>query len=538
MPREEYSDWISRNGGPSDEDYQTAVDTVGGAKDLYNSSVGRVQKGLKKGKNTKSIIGMASRNTFDFPVFISKSVPLDYATATNMLLEQLYAAYVQMAVSQNPYVDAKSVECGGLLAKFHTNVSKYVEYVALTDTEYQHDACHKEIYTEDAEFVFDMIDVSDEDAQGILQEMNYEPLSEFDDFFQEGGHISSNPPPNPSLNPNPGGTNNRNKKKKDEPWENARERQAFEDIQNVDARGNHVQYNPDGSIKGRPRDPGHEQYNRDIYRRRVKNKADMERSVTDAELSARELKNYNKHEREKTEEHRMKMMNRSPEVLKEEDMKKMNSMKPLLMKLQMRVTRPGQPDDPREFVIGVHCHARLIEPSTLPDVVKFPLKEMNEIARRAKWKAGELKFMRDIVFQIKERKQTAVDAKDPKRKWYRRLYELAHSKGDANVSGSVSGNSTTGLIPNATIMITNGDVENIKSQTKLDVLKPSLAKRLCKELFLMSFVVIDQDAESIKLYIPDLYKDWEIHSLSSVEKQLAELSTAGSKTRDLFKLIK
>ena len=533
MPRDEYKDWIARNGGPSDEDYETTMNTIGNTKDLYKSSLGRFQKGMKKAKSTKSIIGMASRNTFDFPVFISKSVPLDYATATTMLLEQLYAAYVQMAVSQNPYVDAKSVECGGLLAKFNTNITKYVEYVALTDTEYQHDACHNEIYTEDAEFVFDMIDVSDEDAEGILQEMDYEPLSEFDDFFQEGGGAGGG-----AGGAGAGGAGGGAPAPRPTPAANARNQQAALDIQNVDARGNRVDYDAHGNIVGRHRVPGHEQYNRDVFRRRLKDRADSEKAVADAEIAARDLKNYNKHEREKTEEHRMKMMNRSPEILKEEDMRKMNSMKPLLMKLQMRVTRPGQPDDPREFVIGVHCHARLIEPSTLPDVVKFPLKEMNEIARRAKWKAGELKFMRDIVFQIKERKQTAVDAKDPKRKWYRRLYELAHSKGDANVSGSVSGNGTTGLIPNATIMITNGDVENIKSQTKLDVLKPSLAKRLCNELFLISFVVIDQDAESIKLYIPELYKDWEIHSLASVEKQLAELSTAGSKTRDLFKLIK
>jgi hypothetical protein len=195
-------------------------------------------------------------------------------------------------------------------------------------------------------------------------------------------------------------------------------------------------------------------------------------------------------------------------------------------------------EKPVEFVVGVHCHTRLVDSDTWPDVVKYPLKEMNEIVRRAKWKAGELKFVNDILFQIKEKKQTAYDKRDPKRRWYRRLYEISHAKGDANVSGRVSGNGTTGLIPNATIMLTNGDVENVKSQTKLDLMKTSLAKRFCKELFLISLVVIDQDAESIKLFIPDLYGDWDVHSLAGVEKQLAELSTAGSKTRDLFKMLK
>ena len=518
MPREDYSDFMQRHGGPSEEDAQTVQDTLKSGKGLFDSSIGRFKKGAAKAKSTKSIIGMAARNTFDFPVFVSKSVPLDYATATTQLLEQLYAAYVQMAVSQNPYVSKESVQCGGLLAQFQTNVTKYVEYMDVTDTEYQHQACHNEIYTENAECIFDMLDCDDVLGESILQEMDYEPLSEFDDFFQEGGGAGG------GRYGNSGGTR--------------RTGRQDADMENVDAKGNVVTYDNYGRLIRRDLDPGRAQYHRDLYNKRFKNKMDAEKSAVDLDLKKNELRDYRRHERENTEHLRVKTMNRSPEVLKEEDMRKMNSMKPLLMKLQMRVTRPGEPDDPREFVIGVHCHVRLIEPDLLPEVVKYPLKEMNAISRHAKWKAGELKFMRDIVFQIKERKQTAVDSRDPKKKWYRRLYQLAHEKGDANVSGHVSGNATTGLIPNATIMITNGDVENIKSQTKLDVLKPSLAKRLCNELFLMSFVVIDQDAESIKLYIPDLYRDWEIHSLASVEKQLAELSTAGSKTRDLFKLIK
>lgn len=543
MPREEYSDFISRHGGPSDEDYSTVVDTIGNTKDLYHSSVGRFKKGMTKGRSTKSIIGMAARNTFDFPVFVSKSVPLDYATATVQLLEQLYAAYVQMAVSQNPYVSKDSVECGGLLAGFQTNITKYVEYVYLTDTEYQHQACHNEIYTEEAECIFDMIDISDEDAQAILQEMDYVPLSEFDDFFQEGGGTPRKSykdleDENENLKKSNKKLNDDLAKERSNPFKNSKDELNARDMQNVDARGNLIEYDDHGNVNRRISDKTRAQYHRDTYNKRLKNKMDAEKSINEKELSDRELKNYKKHERQNDEAHRMRMMNRSPEILKDEDMKKMNSMKPLMMKLQMRVTRPGEPDDPREFVIGVRCHTRLIDPEVLPEVVKYPLKEMNEISRRAKWKAGELKFMQDIVFQIKEKKQTAIDSRDPKKKWYRRLYQLAHEKGDANVSAQVSGNGTTGLIPNATIMITNGDVENIKAQTKLDVLKPSLAKRLCNELFLMSFIVIDQDAESIKLYIPDLYRDWDVHSLASVEKQLAELSTAGSKTRDLFKLIK
>jgi len=795
MARSEYQDWLDRNGGTSEEDYDTASKAVGNIKDLHDTTIGRFVKGYKKGKSTKSVIGMASRNTFEFPVFCSKSVPLDYATATNMLLEQLYAAYVQMAISQDPIVDAKSVKHGGFLSKFQTNTTRYVEY---TDMSYAHDACHNKIINEQGIFEFDMLNCSDADAKEILECVDYEPLSEFDHFFQESGSARRNAlrdrlenetddfydkkterlsagasretgsdestrtsgsiserlsqtktdttsksssdsdrktdtgvQHNHSRSVRTGGgaggaggvggaggaggtdvitrTHDKLGKRHDTSHESSTssrtdnsktnsgelsaqfsqdetisdslrkslnaqftqdiqhmsdaekeeyirkalmsdaqlekeeksiqllddelarldkahdeqdariqkirdeitharnrddrerkaDRRADEELdlkRNADAREDAkalreeeqllLQRNKDNReaaklvadlqktteevIKLRRENDSNSpeaqkrlhdaeiarldaakklmdlantdtstDYGKEVANRRIKLRADTGKAIADAKLAEKKYRDYDKQERDRKEEHALKMMNRAPEILKEEDMRKMNSMKPLLMKLQMRVTDPSGAvsDKPVEFIIGVHTHCRLIDPETLPDVVKFPLKEMNAISRHVKWKAGELRFLRDIVFQVKEKKQTAIDSRDPKRKWYRRLYQLAHEKGDANVAGAVSGNQTTGLIPNATIMITNGDVENIKSATKLDVLKPSLAKRLCNELFLISFVVIDQDAESIKIFIPDLHNDWEIHSLNSVEKQLAELSTAGSKTRDLFKLL-
>lgn len=541
---DDYKDWLLSASGTTQADVDEVVGTAGNLKDIYDTSIGRMIKGYKKGKSTKSIIGMAAKNTFDFPVFVSKSVPLDYATATVQLLEQLYASYVQMAISQHPIVDASSVKHGGFLANFQTNVTKYVEYA---DSDFQVEACHNEFVQEGVHFEFDMINCSDVDAEEILECMDYEPLSEFDHFFQEGGGIRRR---NETRDEQRDYDNHGNDLTDDNqhPARITR-RSAPRDSRDIeselnttatDDRGRRLRYNARGQVVGHDNEDEFSQHRRKVFREREKAIHDNTKAKADASIAMKNARNWDTVEKHRREEHNLMMMNRSPEVLKDSDMQKMNSMKPLLMKIQLRVQTKdgGIMEKPVEFVVGVHCHTRLVDSDTWPDVVKYPLKEMNEIVRRAKWKAGELKFMNDILFQIKEKKQTAYDKRDPKRRWYRRLYEISHAKGDANVAGRVSGNGTTGLIPNATIMLTNGDVENVKSQTKLDLMKQSLAKRLCKELFLISLVVIDQDAESIKLFIPDLYGDWDVHSLAGVEKQLAELSTAGSKTRDLFKMLK
>ena len=237
----------------------------------------------------------------------------------------------------------------------------------------------------------------------------------------------------------------------------------------------------------------------------------------------------------------------------ETKIQKLNTMKPLMMTVDLNVEgKDGRIVQGVEYIVGVKTHNRLVDASTLPEVVEYPLKEMNKITRKAKWRAGELKFFKDILFKIPQKKQTAIDSRDPKRKWYRRLYELAHIKGDAPAKAIINGESvikaffkdklgrygdTSGVIPNATLVISKADVDIIKRETKIDMLKGSTAAKFCKELFMIAIVVIDNDAESIKILMPDLHSDYEVHSLGSVNKQLALLDTSGTKTRDMFKLL-
>jgi hypothetical protein len=192
----------------------------------------------------------------------------------------------------------------------------------------------------------------------------------------------------------------------------------------------------------------------------------------------------------------------------------------------------------------------------MPEVAAFPLKEMNKVSRKVKWKAGEMRFIKDYLLRTKERKQTAVDMDNIDRKWYRRLYDLSHM--GANLTSlhgrhnpysptekpkiistlnALSADFDQRLIPNSSIVTTKSVIDNVKAKTGIDLMDPKTAVRFCHELFLISFVVIDTDAESVKLMIPDMGHDFEIHSLASIKKQLATLDTVGDKTREAFKIL-
>lgn len=532
--------------GINDDDFKGIKDGI----NTIDSSTSKFRKGLR---GSKSVINAAKGNIFEFPVFISSSVPLDYATATTSLLEQVYASFLQMAISANPVITAKSAANGSQFAHLKSDTNKYLECV---DTSYQADACYNRIglgYTMngDGKFVeFSLINIDDNEARVINEQCDYQPLSEFNHFFTEA-------------------TKTREELAKElgeEKRRNAALMGAHKDV--LKTKRENVTLKKDAAENAKKLESLEKKYDalEEKYNKATDDaaKAEDDRKKEQAE---REAESHKK-EMEKIQLEIDKLKDNAdisrnadinkgrvsaPQLMDETKIQKLNTMKPLMMTVDMNVEgKDGRIVQGVEYVVGVKTHNRLVDASTLPEVVEYPLKEMNKITRKAKWRAGELKFFKDILFKIPQKKQTAIDSRDPKRKWYRRLYELAHIKGDAPAKAVINGDSvvkaffkdkmgkygdTNGVIPNVSLVISKADVDIIKRETKIDLLKGSAATKLCKELFLIGIIVIDNDAESIKVLLPDLHNDYEVHSLGSVNKQLSLLDTSGTKTRDMFKLL-
>ena len=589
------------------------------ANKAYNVAGQAYDQSLKVGKGIyaasepyrstgKSIIAAAKGNLFEFPVFISSSVQLDYATATSSLLEQVYASYLQSALSLNPIVDESLVRNKTPFAKFQSDTNRYVEY---TDMDYAHDAVHNEVVMENGDSLeFDMMSIEDHDGKVIVEYYNKRPLSEFDHYFQEqdakdyeierltkklenaSKHIKDLKDDLSDANrttdyfknaaANASARADRETKRADKAEQRGVDAATLANYENQlndykkeidDAKKaldeNKHRANEMESLRKLKKeiDDADKEYNLAVDKfnyQKSKDSRDEARADRRDKLESDKFAHTKERERQTDEirekeraedwkrDLKFKYSVKAPEMLDETKIKKLNTMKPLMMNVQFHVQdKTGALSEAINYVVAVKTYNRIIDADTLPDVAEYPLKEMNKIARKAKWRAGELKFFRDIVFKVKQKKQTAVDSRDPKRKWYRRLYELAHMTGDAPTKAAIKGKNITwsvvksqieddfdfGVIPNSTLVISSNDVVNVKAKTGIDLLNGHTATKLCKELFLIAMVVIDTDAESIKILLPDNHDDYEVHSLASVNKQLAELSTAGSKTRDIFKLL-
>lgn len=573
-------------------DLDKVGDVVGTAADIGKQV--KAKTSARAGEyGAKSLIGKAAKNIFEFPVFISSSVPMATATAVNSLLEQMYASYLQMAISINPVITEKDYRRGKIFSHLKTDTTKYLEFA---DTFYQKDACQNTIITENAQFDFEMVNIDKDQMMGVMEALNYEALSEFNHYFQEATNARTT----------------RSIRDLERDVDNARDRleraegalihardlyESATDAQDraryraayADARAARQDANEDLRAAERAlrnqleeerredkaqreaneeRRKEAEERRKEAEERRKERKelseqrregreelAELRAEADEERKEAREKREADREEREKqdfevqkkydfakyrreTEKHTADMKVKAPQLMDETKIQKLNTMKPLMMTVGLKImNKHGDVSNMIDFIVGVKTHCRMVKADILPDVVAYPTKNMNQLSKKARWRAGEIKFL-DYLFSRPEKKQAAYDSKDPNRKWYHRLYTLAHSKGSSSVARKVTGKgSPEGLIPNVTIVMTKADVNMIEAETGIDLMKGSTAVRFCKELFLMSLIVVDTDAESVKVLLPDINNDYDVQSIASINKQIETLDTSNTVSREVNKLM-
>lgn len=505
-------------------------------------TVGRELYTKLKGGPAQSIAARAAKNIFEFPVFVSKSVPLNYATATCSLLEQMYASFLQMTISLAPIVDMEAINSGNPFSGLKTaSINSFLE---CGDWEFSQEACYNRIQSENGTFEFSLVQYNDDTAHAILESVENMNVDHYTHFFAEA-----------KTDDNKG--KGKDKNKGNEPPTGSKSSDAnkldelgyhYEDIK--DANGNVV------AQKRTTRRDRQEKRDQASFEDNVGYDPDTGTTRNDRKEQREELASQMNFQKTKNDFTRTRIESikqaemQAPVMLRDQDVTKINTMKPLLMNAQMGFVEKNNSGEAigiqkMNYVVGVKTFVRLIDPKLMPEVVKFPDKN-NMLLKKAKYRAGELKYWRDFKFDIKGKKQAAYDiGMTPEKKWYHRLYQMAHLRDDALApmvaAGGLKGltkrwnTAKTGMIPNCSIVITQEDVNYIKSETGKDLMKPGTAASLCREMFLISFVVIDIDQEAVKILIPDMHKDFEVQSLDAINKQLSVLNTSGVKTNEIFK---
>ena len=101
-------------------------------------------------------------------------------------------------------------------------------------------------------------------------------------------------------------------------------------------------------------------------------------------------------------------------------------------------------------------------------------------------------YWRNFVLTLNELKIDAINTSSKTSRWWTML---KRRKNSARIKNALS---TKRLLPNATIVITQEEVDLIKTQCGYDLENPNIAYKLMDNYFLMTFVIVDPALQRVK----------------------------------------
>ncbi|MCM1439686.1 MAG: hypothetical protein NC131_10895, partial [Roseburia sp.] len=213
----------------------------------------------------------------------------------------------------------------------------------------------------------------------------------------------------------------------------------------------------------------------------------------------------------------------APKLLRDSDIKRINSAVPYTMEATFRMKTKSGHDVEVRYIIGVKTSMHMIRAQDLaddlPDLVTGDMKNL----RKIRYKTGEITFL-DYLLNIKGLKADAAKHINSNKRWINTLKRLGEYE---KMNGTLLKRPVEALtdgripIPNGTLVLTQPDVTMLTNKTGIDLSKIENAKKLSKNLFLISIIIVDSSAGTLRVY-RDGDSDWDVQSLASVESDVAK----------------
>lgn len=180
------------------------------------------------------------------------------------------------------------------------------------------------------------------------------------------------------------------------------------------------------------------------------------------------------------------------DVLMNNDVKKANELQPT--NFTIKFVRPNAKGDDTTFelIIGVKCALHEVPSVDIVAGLVDACEYKGTLYNFIKFTTGETQFFRDFLLRMDELNKDVVDKELSKSKWIPHLKELARKAKSSNAFSH-------SRYPNATIVVNQDEVDYIKANYNYDLNNPSMAARVMKTFFLLSFIIVDPGSEIVNI---------------------------------------
>lgn len=201
-------------------------------------------------------------------------------------------------------------------------------------------------------------------------------------------------------------------------------------------------------------------------------------------------------------------------LLKDTDVKKANELVPSLMSVQLTQRNDAGQNIPIHFLLGIKA---VLHPVSSVEMINNVFKAFDKGSRGKffdflRWTTGEISFVKDLVLGIDEVKRD-LNAERSKQEspWWNLL------RNRNSVGRFRRWTKSAPLLPNATIAMTQAEVDNLRANTGVDVLDPGSALQVMQQLGLLQFIVVD-DANDVAYFLIDGQTRFQTYTFNALQR--------------------
>ena len=518
---------------------------MAGFKDIINAlrnnkelkkELKEVEKGYKELRgqiNTikgTSLAKLSSAATLQFPIIISKSVNVDTAQAVSKALERQYATFIQIVISLDPNLRLdRDKDISGYLRRYHQNNIGPNDLLESNMSLYRNDedgielfmsineGCNAQVLNSNKEQLFCVEDCLNTNKVNDLYkpdaitlpvaESSLDYFCRKNDIVMEAGKnkIKLTPEMKQKLNNavlgnnpnNSGAVGDNNKVYKNSIGEQQLKYQKERDKE-LDVR-----YDDEWEHKLE------REKKQDEFQQK---KIDLDQARLDQEIKKDE----------------MDFRSRAMVRLSDNDVKKCNELVPTTLSLSLNQIGDNGKSylGVQNFVVGVKG---LMHPVNSNEVITNLLdgfKSGNKFFNFLRWTTGEIKFVKDLLFNIGGIKDDVIKKhSNTSSHWWSTLKRRRSIARASNAQGKQ-------MLPNASIVCTMEEIVEMQEVYKINLLDVRNIKRIMDRYYLLGFVIVDE-AQELAHIIFDGEDNYQVLTYKGLERE----NNSKNDFKDIYKMI-
>lgn len=492
-----------------------------------------------------SIAKMSSDATLQFPVIISRAINVDTSQTVTKALERQYAIFIQMIISMNPYLDLdKDRNLQGYIKKnLHQNTVNLIDLNESAMDLYSdifgntmlfslNEGCSGQTLASNREQMFNPdLYLNNKILNNLYASKNItlENARLNLDYYYKKNQIVKEDIDYDDYNKEYGADYYKDIEvdQKIESNRIAREKNLIEKKKLA-----HQKVMDKKKLKNNEIEQELEKTKRQFERKKFSHQQMMDREQLrmnkhkiEMDKAAREADDKKfKHELNKTKwDYQSKTMVK----LSDNDVKKCNELVPTTLSVTLQIKDGNSFGGVSNFIIGVKG---LMHPVNSDDMIANLLsgfKSGNKFFNILRWTSGEIKFMKDLILNVDNIREDVVRKhKKNGSSWWSVLKRRRNVAALRRIKGSGR------ILPNATIVCSMTEVDELKEAYGIDLLDGKIINKIMKTYFLLGFAVVD-DSQELCHFIFDGENKYQVVSFAGLEKE----NNSKNDFKDIYKLI-